>query len=99
MHIIQLFLISLAISAISYTISRTEIFKPIRKLICSRLNWLGKLISCPYCLSHWVSFGMIFYFYKTISFEVFILTFAMVALSAIWTGMISRSFDFMVSDD
>jgi hypothetical protein len=99
MHIIQLFILSLAISAISYTISRTEIFKPIRKLICNRWNWLGKLISCPYCLSHWVSFVMIFYFYKTISVEVFILTFAMITLSAIWTGMISRSFDFMVADD
>lgn len=98
MHIIQILLISLAISSISYTISRTEIFKPLRKFICNKFNWLGKLISCPYCLSHWVSFIITIYIYKYISLEVIILSFSMIALSAIWIGMISRSFDFMVEE-
>ena len=99
MHIIQLLILSLAISAFSYTISKTIIFKPIRQLICQVWPWAGKLVSCPYCFSHWVSFGAIVYFYKTFSVEVVILTFAMICMSAIWTGMISRSFDFMTQDD
>lgn len=99
MQLIELVIISLAVSSASYSISRTEIIKPIRLLICQGWPWAGKLISCPYCLSHWISFGTIFYFYKTLSIEVVILTFAMITLSAIWTGMISRSFDFMVSND
>lgn len=98
-NFIQILILSLAISSTSYTISKTLVFKPLRQLFCKYWNWLGKLISCPYCLSHWVSFGITFFIYKEISFEVILLTFAMVALSAIWTGMISRSFDFMVSDD
>ena len=99
MQLIELIIISLAVSSASYSISRTEIFKPIRLRICKAWPWAGKLISCPYCLSHWISFGSMFYFYKTFSVEVLILTFAMITLSAIWTGMISRSFDFMVSND
>lgn len=94
--VLSMIFISLAVSSISYTISKTDIFESIRKKISKHSNWLGKLISCPYCLSHWISFVIILFIYRTFNLEVFVLTFAIVTLSAIWTGKISRSFDFMV---
>lgn len=99
MHIIQLIILSFAVSSISYTISKSNIFKPLRLFISKYWKWAGELISCPYCLSHWLSFATMIYIYKTINFDVFILSFAVVGGSAVITGMISRSFDFMVSDD
>ncbi len=105
MHYIQLIIISLAIASISYTISHSELFKPIRFFLCKNINWLGKLISCPYCLSHWISFGLMVYIYKMSiwsalgSLDVFIMTFAAITLSAIWIGMISRSIDFLPPND
>lgn len=93
--LISLFFVSLAIASISYTISKTEIFISIRIFISKKSSWLTRLLNCPYCVSHWISIGMVLYIYRTFSFEVFVVTFAMITLSSFWIGKISRSFDFM----
>jgi len=44
---------AMAIASISLTIGKTYIFRPIRNNI--EILWLKKLLSCPYCLAHWLS--------------------------------------------
>ena len=44
---------AMAIASISLTIGKTYIFRPIRNNI--EIVWLKKLLSCPYCLAHWLS--------------------------------------------
>ena len=48
-------IIALAVSPISFTITKTKIFKPIRSWAFSKNKFLGELLECPYCSSHWIS--------------------------------------------
>lgn len=48
---------TLAVTAVSYTITRASIFENFRQFVEDRSEKLGELFRCPYCLSHWVTFG------------------------------------------
>ena len=37
------------------TVSQSALFKPLRTWVSSVWEWVGDLISCPYCLGHWAS--------------------------------------------
>lgn len=52
----QLFAVSAVVMGLSYTISKEELFRGFRDRCGGRETWLGYLVSCPYCLSHWVAF-------------------------------------------
>lgn len=99
MDYINLIVISLAIASISFTISKSDIFRPIRLFICKYSNWLGSLISCHYCLSHWVSAIIMILIYKSFSLDFVIMTFAGITLSTIWIGMMNRTLDFLIPSD
>jgi hypothetical protein len=51
-------LLSLVTACIAFTVSETALFAPLRERLRARLPWLGKLISCGYCLGCWVAFGL-----------------------------------------
>ena len=40
---------------ISHTIARERIGAPLRDTLGGKATWPGYLVSCPYCLSHWVA--------------------------------------------
>ncbi|MGZ3439809.1 MAG: DUF1360 domain-containing protein [Polyangia bacterium] len=52
----QLFAVSAVVMGLSYTIAKEEMFRGLRERCGGRDTWLGYLVSCPYCLSHWVAF-------------------------------------------
>ncbi len=52
----QLFAVSAVVMGLSYTVSKEELFRPFRDRCGGKETWLGYLVSCPYCLSHWVAF-------------------------------------------
>jgi hypothetical protein len=52
----QLFAVSAVVMGLSYTIAKEEMFRGLRDRCGGRDTWLGYLVSCPYCLSHWVAF-------------------------------------------
>ena len=52
----QLFAVSAVVMGLSYTIAKEEMFRGLRDRCGGRDTWLGYLLSCPYCLSHWVAF-------------------------------------------
>lgn len=49
-------LLSLAVMCIANTVSRERLFKPLRDRIGGKETWRGYLLTCPYCLSHWLAF-------------------------------------------
>jgi hypothetical protein len=63
---LKLLLLGAATGAISMTVSKSKFFKPLRNYLnefSTGFNWvarvggfLGDLVSCPYCTSHWVAF-------------------------------------------
>lgn len=44
---------------ISHTIARERLGAPLRDRLGGKATWLGYLVSCPYCLSHWVAFAIV----------------------------------------
>ncbi len=57
--LLQLFFISAVVMGISYTIAHERICKPLRDRLGGKQTWLGYLVSCPYCNSHYVAFALV----------------------------------------
>lgn len=49
-------LLSLATAACSLTIAKSTITDGLRDWALRRVLPVGQLLSCPYCLSHWIAF-------------------------------------------
>lgn len=61
LEILGLFIVlAFATAAISMTTAKSVVFKPLRKRIAVKSKWLGELVRCPYCTSHWVGFVFAF---------------------------------------
>lgn len=58
-------LLILAVSTASLTLSRSSVFGPLRTSLNERAPFLGRLLACPYCTAHWVSF-----LYTSLSWDV-----------------------------
>ena len=87
------FVLSLATTSISVTITKAKVFAPLRDFIFRIWNWLGELFSCPYCMSHWVA-GVFVAIYrptiihKWIYIDLTVSLFVIVTISAIISGII-----------
>lgn len=94
---------SIACGAISMTISKAKIFLPFREWITNKSEWLGDGLSCPYCMSHWVSLAlMIVYRARPLDcgvliIDFFVATMMMVALSSITARVIYSSYAAMAT--
>lgn len=55
----QLFAVSTVVMGVSQTIAKERIFAPLRTLLGGRETWCGYLVSCPYCVSHYVAFVLV----------------------------------------
>ncbi|HSP77661.1 MAG TPA: DUF1360 domain-containing protein [Myxococcaceae bacterium] len=55
----QLFAVSAVVMGISQTIAKERIFAPLRRRLGGMRTWFGYLVSCPYCVSHYVAFLLV----------------------------------------
>ena len=55
----KLFAVSAVVMGISHTIAKERICEPLRAKLGGKETWLGYLVSCPYCTSHWVAFAVV----------------------------------------
>lgn len=44
---------------LAHTITRERISEPLRTRLGGKDTWLGYLVSCPYCASHWIAFILV----------------------------------------
>jgi len=51
----QLLAISLIVMGLSHTVARERICEPLRARLGGKETWLGYMVSCPYCVSHWIA--------------------------------------------
>lgn len=51
--------LSFITASISFTVTETKIFKPVREWVKGKNAFLGELISCGYCFGHWVAFILV----------------------------------------
>ncbi|MEY4701283.1 MAG: hypothetical protein RL326_1470 [Pseudomonadota bacterium] len=96
---LELLMTSMAAGAIAYTVTRGSIFEEVRVWVRSHSDFLGKLLSCPYCFLHWVA--LLFTVLTPVS-EVIVtgrhwavdfitVWFATVAIGSVVTGLIGLS--------
>ena len=52
---IELLLLSMVCASLSFTITESVLFSDFRIYIRKRNSWLGELVSCGYCLGHWIA--------------------------------------------
>jgi hypothetical protein len=57
--IAQLVAVSLIVMGLSHTIARERICEPLRARLGGKETWLGYMVSCPYCVSHWIALGLV----------------------------------------
>jgi hypothetical protein len=41
------------------TIAKEKVFAPLRDRLGGKDTWFGYLVSCPYCVSHWLAFAVV----------------------------------------
>jgi hypothetical protein len=95
---LELLLLSLATAAISLTLSKGKIFEPLREKFSQRSKWLGLLITCTYCTSHWVAFALVA-FYRPVPLQsgallidLFVSAFAIIATGTLFAWIIYRAY-------
>jgi len=55
----QVIYLSLVTASISFTVTETKIFKPLREWAKRRSSACGEFISCGYCVGHWLAFILV----------------------------------------
>jgi hypothetical protein len=55
----QLLAVSAVVMGLAQTIAKEKIFEPVRERLGGKDTWLGYLVSCPYCASHWLAFALV----------------------------------------
>ena len=58
-RLFQLFAVSAVVMGVSQTLAKERIFAPLRERLGGQETWLGYLVSCPYCVSHYVAFVLV----------------------------------------
>jgi len=97
----HMIMLSLAVSAMSITVTKSSLFRGFRLSLKSKSEFLGKMFSCSYCFSHWISALVIIGFHTQFVMiggpidNYAISIFALIALSNIITGIILRSNKFV----
>lgn len=91
----QVVVLALATAAISVTISRAWIFASFRMWVSYHSAWLGELVSCSYCLSHWVAIVLVAIYRPVIIkhlvvIDLVVSVFVMVTLAAITGGLVTK---------
>lgn len=52
---IFIILAGFATAAVSVTLAKSELLKKWRDWVCNKSEILGELVTCPYCVSHYVA--------------------------------------------
>lgn len=103
-ELFKLAICTLAVTTMTVTLSKAGVFAPLRRAVKSRSRWLGKLLDCPYCTSHWMAFAVVAVFQPRpvivwLPVDLLLSAFAVVALSPIFAGLIFRLYDGLLQGD
>lgn len=55
----EFWIVSAVVMGLSHTLARERIFAPLRHMLGDKETWWGYLVSCPYCVSHWIAFALV----------------------------------------
>ena len=103
-ELFRVFVLALATSAISVTISKAKVFEALRYWIAKRNKWFGELVSCSYCTSHWVAIAFVAIYrprpiHQFFLIDIIVSVFVIVIFSAIVSGLVMRLLQFHTEND
>lgn len=87
-------ILAIAVAAVSMTIGRAKVSEGFRSWADNKSAWLGKLVNCPYCISHWIALVAVAWYRPRVITSGFIVfdwvvsLFVIVALASLVSGMI-----------
>jgi hypothetical protein len=55
----HLLAVSAVVMGMAQTIAKEKVFEWLRVWLGGKDTWLGYLVSCPYCVSHWLAFILV----------------------------------------
>ena len=55
----KIVLVSAVTMGLSHTLAREKMFEPLRNACGGMGTWMGYLVSCAYCASHWLAFLLV----------------------------------------
>jgi len=94
-------LLSMATAVVAMTITKATLFKDFRGWSKKQSRLLGELMSCPFCMSFWISAAAVFYYKPRpvvsdiagIDYVTSVLI--IVCLSSFWCGLIFKAYSQM----
>jgi hypothetical protein len=51
--------LSFVAASVSFAITETKLFLPLREWVKGKNSFLGELLSCSYCFGHWIAFVLV----------------------------------------
>jgi hypothetical protein len=99
-------MLAVAVAVMALVITRSKIALPLREWATRTSKWLGKLLTCPFCTSHWLAFGLVaVYRPRLVHSDIYVLDLFMtalviVAIASIIAGWVFQSIAGMhISDE
>jgi hypothetical protein len=77
-------LLSVATASIAFTVSETKLFAPVRERLKSRSRFAGDMVSCGYCLGHWIAFALVAIYRPRLFDAWWLLDYFLTALVVAW---------------
>jgi hypothetical protein len=76
--------LSFVTASISFTVTETKLFKPLREWMKKKSTFLGDLLSCGYCFGHWVAFALAAVYQPRLFASWWLLDYFLTALVIAW---------------
>jgi len=80
----EVVLLSVATATISFTLAETQLFAAARTWVKTKSRLGGELVSCGYCLGHWVAVGLTAIYRPRLFDAWWLLDYALTALVIAW---------------
>ncbi len=81
----EVLLLSLVTVSISFTVTETKLFKPLRERVREE-SLLGRLLSCGYCFGHWVALVLVVIYRPRLFGAWWLLDYFLTTLAIAWLG-------------
>jgi hypothetical protein len=80
----QVVLLSFVVASLAFTVTEAKLIAPTRERLKRKNPLLGELISCGYCLGHWVAFGLVAIYRPRLFHAWWLLDYFFTALVIAW---------------
>ncbi len=94
--VLELILISIVTASISFTITESKLFELFRNFIRRKNSFFGELVSCGYCLGHWVAFAIVIMYDFNVFNNILFIDYFFTGLIIAWLSAIQLLFMYLL---